>query len=88
MAAREAWTDERLDDLNKRVDDGFREMREEFRGVDGRLDGLRGEMKTGFDRVNDQMLAQQRMLLQLFGGMFATMLVGFLGVIATVLTQT
>jgi len=43
MAAREAWTDERLDDLNK---------------------------------------------LLLFGGMYATSLVGFLGVIATILTQT
>jgi hypothetical protein len=88
MAAREKWTDERLDDLNKKVDDGFHEMREEFRA-------LRGEMKAGFDRVNgqfdrvnEQMLAMQRTILQLFGGMIATMLVGFLAVIATILTQS
>ena len=62
MAAREVWTDERLDDLNKKVDDGFREMREEFRAV-------RFEM-------NQQIAALQRMMIQ----MFATMLVGFLGV--------
>ncbi|HVO55856.1 MAG TPA: hypothetical protein VMT37_15710 [Solirubrobacterales bacterium] len=31
--ARGAWTDERLDDLNKRVDDGFGEMRDEFRAM-------------------------------------------------------
>jgi hypothetical protein len=79
--AREAWTDERLDDLNARVDRldqrmeaGFAEVREEFRT-------LRGE-------INSQFAAQQRTMLQLFGGMFATMLVGFLGVIATVLSQT
>lgn len=30
---REAWTDERLDDLNRRVDGGFTEMRTEFRAV-------------------------------------------------------
>lgn len=32
-AVREKWTDERLDDLNTRVDDGFGEMRTEFRAV-------------------------------------------------------
>lgn len=34
---REAWTDDRLDDLNHRVDEGFREMREEFRAVRGEM---------------------------------------------------
>jgi hypothetical protein len=58
MMAREAWTDERLDDLDKRVDDGFKEIRADF-----------------------------RTLLQLLCGMFATMLIGFLGVIATILTH-
>lgn len=69
-AVREAWTDERLDDLNHRVDEGFGEMRAEFRAV-------RGEMS-----------AQNRMMVQLFGGMFATMIVGFLGTIAAVITQS
>lgn len=59
---RETWTDERLDDLNHRVDVGFREVGEEFRA-------LRLEMRTEF------------------GGMIAVLLVGFLGVIATILTQ-
>jgi hypothetical protein len=66
---REAWTDERLDGLNHRVDDGFKEMRTEFRA-------FRGELSV-----------QQRMMVQLFGGMFATMIVGFLGTIAAVITQ-
>ena len=70
MAAREAWTDERLDDLNKKVDDGFRELREELRTMNGHI------------------IALHRTMLQLFGGMIATMLFGFLGVIATILTQT
>lgn len=69
-SVREAWTDERLDELNHRVDGGFSEMRAEFRAV-------RGEMS-----------AQQRMMVQLFGGMFATMIVGFLGTIAAVITQS
>jgi hypothetical protein len=37
---REKWTDERLDDLNQKVDDGFREMREEFRAVRGEISAL------------------------------------------------
>jgi hypothetical protein len=37
---REAWTDERLDDLNTRVTEGFGEMREEFRAVRGEMAAL------------------------------------------------
>ncbi len=44
---REKWTDERLDDLNKKVDDGFRGMREEFRAVRGEL----GAMSRTFIQV-------------------------------------
>lgn len=41
MQPREKWTDERLDDLNKKVDDGFAEMKAEIRS-------LRREMMAGF----------------------------------------
>jgi hypothetical protein len=80
VMARDAWTDERLDDLNAKVDRldermeaGFAEFRTEFRT-------LRGEMNAQFG-------AQNRMIFQLFGGMFATMLIGFLGIIVTVLAH-
>jgi hypothetical protein len=36
----ERWTDERLDDLNKKVDDGFDETRAEFRAVRAEIGGL------------------------------------------------
>jgi hypothetical protein len=68
VMAREVWTDERLDDLNKKVDEGFREMREEFRAI------------------RTEMSAQNRMMVQLFGGMFATFVIGTLGTIATIIT--
>ncbi len=52
VMARDTWTDERLDDLNKRVDDGFSEMREEFRAMRAELHqltyGLIGTMLLGF----------------------------------------
>jgi hypothetical protein len=62
-SVREAWTDERLDDLNHRVDEGFREMREEFRAV-------RGEMSA------------------MYRTMTVTMITGFSGLAALIITQT
>lgn len=69
VMARESWTDPRLDDLNHRVDEGFKDMREEFRA-------LRGEIA-----------ANQRTLVQMAAGIWITALVGFLGVITTIVTQ-
>ena len=47
---RESWTDDRLDDLAKRMDAGFDR-------VDVDLRGLRGEMKAGFERVDGKFRA-------------------------------
>ena len=56
MVPREKWTDERLDDLNKKVEDGFAEtkaeMREGFARVDGDMKDLRREMDARFDKVD------------------------------------
>ncbi|HSC21288.1 MAG TPA: hypothetical protein VLC07_06130 [Solirubrobacterales bacterium] len=56
---REKWTDERLDDLNKKVDQGFEktenaiaetktEMREGFARIDADIRALRRDMNAGF----------------------------------------
>jgi hypothetical protein len=79
-AVRDAWTDERLDDLNHRVDEGFKEMREEFRAI-------RLESKTEFAAVRSEMAAMNRTMLQIVVGGFGVMLVGFAGTIATIITQ-
>jgi hypothetical protein len=87
VMARESWTDERLDDLNARIESvdrrmeaGFAEMREEFRTV-------RGEMRVEFAAVRSEIAAQTAMLnrtmFQLFGGMIVTWVVG----IVAILTQ-
>jgi hypothetical protein len=65
VMAREAWTDERLDDLNERL---------------GRLEA---RVDTGFEEMRREFAAQNRMLIQLF----VAMMLGFLGIIATILTQ-
>jgi hypothetical protein len=55
---RESWTDGRLDDLNHRVAAGFDRIDTDIRGlrVETRTEfvALRGEMKSGFDRVDER----------------------------------
>jgi hypothetical protein len=68
---REKWTDERLDDLNVRVAEGFQR-------VDADLRELRSDMNSRFE-------AMQRLIIQVGGGMFGTMVVGFIGLIVTMI---
>lgn len=79
-------TDKRLDDLNARIESvdrrmetGFAEVREEFRAV-------RGEMRSEFQAVRSEMAAQAAMLNQtmyrLFGGMLVAWVVGVIAIIA------
>ncbi len=93
---REAWTDDRLDDLSRRVEDGFnrvdadlRELRVETKTE---LTALRGEMNNRFevlqdrfdarfDRIDARFDALQRVLFQ-FGGVLVAALIG---VIATLI---
>jgi hypothetical protein len=55
-AVRDKWTDERLDDLNAKVDRGFERVDADLRAlrVETRTEfgALRGEMKAGFERVD------------------------------------
>jgi len=50
-AMRDTWTDERLDDLNHRVDSGFREVSREFQA-------LRLEMRSEFAAVRSEMATE------------------------------
>ena len=40
MMPREKWTDERLDDLNKKVDNGFAEVKADLREIRGEIKEL------------------------------------------------
>jgi hypothetical protein len=79
-AVRDTWTDERLDDLNHRVDGGFKEVVNEFRA-------LRLEMRTEFAAVRAEAAAMNRTMLQVVLGGFGVMLVGFAGTIAAIIVQ-
>lgn len=103
VMTREAWTDERLDDLkehvasiDRRMAAGFAEMRSEFIRFREKMEtefvAVRKETHREFSTLRTEIAAQfdaqNRMVIQLFGGMFATFVIGFVGTIATVLTQT
>jgi hypothetical protein len=68
-AMREKWTDERLDDMNARMAEGFQR-------VDADLREIRADMK-----------AMQRLIVQVGGGLFGTMLIGFLSLLVILVTQ-
>lgn len=59
---RETWTDQRLDDLSKRVDDGFAridgDIRELRAQVKAQGDSLRKEIKSQSDGLRAEMNAQ------------------------------
>ncbi|HET7121004.1 MAG TPA: hypothetical protein VFI17_07100 [Solirubrobacterales bacterium] len=56
VTAREAWTDERLDDLNVRMEKRFDEVDSRFDRVEADIRELRGEMKAGFDSLQRTMV--------------------------------
>jgi hypothetical protein len=73
---REAWTDERLDDLNGHVNSGFRRVDQDIRDLRTEMSDLRTEMNRRFDETH-------RLIVQVGGGMFATMVVGFASILVT-----
>ena len=48
MMPREKWTDERLDDLNKKVDDGFARLDADLRELRAEVAALNRNMMAGF----------------------------------------
>jgi len=68
MSVRESWTDERLDDLSREVDQGFNRLDAEMRALNGRFDSLqRVLMQIGFA----------------FGAALLAMIAALIGTIAT-----
>ncbi|MBA3865146.1 MAG: hypothetical protein H0X42_02170 [Solirubrobacterales bacterium] len=64
---REAWTDERMDDLTVRVDRGFERVDADFRE-------LRAEMHARFNAVDARFDAMQRTMILGFAGIVASVI--------------
>jgi hypothetical protein len=56
VMVRETWTDERLDDLNRKVDDGFARVDKDIRELRIDMKDLRREMNERFDALNGRLI--------------------------------
>jgi chromosome segregation ATPase len=91
---RESWTDERLDDLNEKVGEGFARVDGRFEQVDRRFErvedeikDLRSEMNARFDTVNERLDSMQRSMMQAVVALSVGMLAGFGGLAGLIATQ-
>ena len=100
-AVREKWTDERLDDMNGRMGEGFDRLDKDLREVRGEIVGVRGEVagvrtevagvrteaaenkSEILEEMSSRFEATHRLIIQVGGGLFGTMAIGFLGLVLT-----
>lgn len=78
MTPRETWTDQRLDDLNKKVDEGFADTKAEMRGrfdrVEARMDAQFAQMNARFDRMQYTLIGGGAVIVAALIGVIATQL--------------
>jgi len=79
----ESWNDERMDELSRRVDNGFNEMRAGFARVDKEMKEGFGRVDVKFDKLADRI--DKFFYLQL--AFMGSLVVGLLTLVAGVLTK-
>jgi hypothetical protein len=86
---RATWTDERLDDLGRRVDRGFERVDRELRALSDRVDGQGAELSKRIDALSDRVDARihalQRTMIHVGGGLVAAMLATLVTVLVAVI---
>jgi hypothetical protein len=93
-AMREAWTDERLDDLTNRMDRGFdrvdvdlRELKAEHKAFRGEVAKEFGKIDDKFERVHGRLDSIQRTIAMGAIVMTAAFIAGFGALVGLVATQ-
>jgi hypothetical protein len=81
--ARVSWTDERLDDLARRLDAGFTRVDQDIRSVSDRIDAVNARMDEGFQAMNSRLDAINRTMAQFGGGLS----IGLLAMVVTIVAQ-
>jgi hypothetical protein len=89
--ARATWTDERLDDLSRRVDAGFDRVDEDLRQlrteINARFESLEGRLGNQFDAVEGRLGSRidglNRSMLQVGGAIVVSVLATMASVIVT-----
>lgn len=85
---RPSWTDERLDGLKGAVDEGFKDMRTEFRSHRQEMARDREEMHADSRTVHAEIAALNRTIHQFTFALVGTMFLGFMGTVTAIVTQT
>jgi tetrahydromethanopterin S-methyltransferase subunit G len=75
--AMSSWNDNRLDELSRRTDAGFAEMRQGFAKVDERFERI----DERFERIEERFERLNHILLGLIGTILAATLTGMAGLI-------
>jgi len=83
VMAREAWTDERLDDLKEHMDDGFAEVKGEIREVKGELRSTRTELKEEIAATRTELKTDIGKLDAKFDRLTFTLIAALIGLLAT-----
>ncbi|HEY5942042.1 MAG TPA: hypothetical protein VIT89_04185 [Solirubrobacterales bacterium] len=55
MSPRERWTDERIDDLSVKVDQGFADLKTEMKEGFERVDNRFAQVDNRFERIEDRL---------------------------------
>lgn len=76
---RDSWTDERLDDMSRRMELGFAEVKTELRREIGSVRQEIGSVRGEIGAMNDRLHSMQRMMIQFQGILIAALI----GLIAT-----
>jgi hypothetical protein len=71
---RSTWTDERLDDLTRRMDGGFERVARDIRELRSEMNARFERVDARFERVDARFDSMQRTMF----GMLATIVAGFL----------
>ena len=85
MMPREKWTDGRLDDLNKKVDDGFSRLDKQIDRLDGDIKDLRREMNARFDGVDSRFDSLRNSIDARFDAVNRNMIAGFFVIAAAII---
>jgi len=92
MTERPSWSDERLDDLSKRMDEGFhrndvehqefrREMKAGFDAMNARFDAMNARFDARFDAMNERLEKFAQMLIVIGAGLIGTLVTALISAI-------
>ncbi|HEX6687776.1 MAG TPA: hypothetical protein VF085_03830 [Solirubrobacterales bacterium] len=94
MTVRQNWSDDRIDGLERKIDEGFHHVDQRFDQIDKRLDRVEQEMSTRFNAfelrlgsLEEGLRGFHRTLVTLCIGLFAAFATLFGALIAVVATQ-